>query len=91
MRVNGIVSKRWESWKFRLKILEMEKRSKNNWSLRCVKKCCGVWKLKVKKTKLGVKLHQSSSMFEILVARRKSVFDFSNAIVQNIELASCFV
>ena len=73
-RVKRIVYKRWKSWKFHLKILEMEKRSKNNWSLRCVRKCSEVWKLKVKKTNLGLKLHQSSSIFEIFVIKRKKFF-----------------
>jgi hypothetical protein len=75
-RVKRIVHKQWESWKFQLKILEMRERSENNWSLRCVRKCCQVWNLKVKKTQLGMKLHQSRSTFEILVARRKRILSF---------------
>ena len=61
----------WEYWKFQLRILEMRNRSQSKWSLRCVRKCCEVWKLKVKKVKLGVKFHQSGSTFEMFVVKRK--------------------
>lgn len=70
-RANRIVHQQWQSWKYQLKIVEMRKRSKNNWSLRCVRECCEVWKLKVKKVNLGAKFHQSRSVFEVLLVRRK--------------------
>ena len=76
-----IVHVQWKSWKFQLKILEMRKRSRNNWSQRCVRKCCEVWKLKVKKMKLGIKLHQSRSTFEIFVVRRKRILPFLSLFV----------
>ena len=75
-RAKRLVYERWESWKFQLKILEMRKRSKNNWSLRCVEKCCEVWKLKVKKVKLRLTLRQSGSTFEMFVVRRKGIISF---------------
>ncbi|XP_028393831.1 uncharacterized protein LOC114518104 [Dendronephthya gigantea] len=69
-RLHRLVQKNWESWKFQLKILERRRRSRNNWSLRCVTKCYNVWKMKVKKTQLRVKLHESCPGFEILFVKR---------------------
>ena len=73
-RLHRLVHRKWESWKFQLKILEMRKRSRNNWSRRCVKKCYKVWRTKVKKTQLRIKLRQSCPGFEILFVKRKEIF-----------------
>ena len=69
-KAKRLFREQWEYWKFQLRILEMRNRSQNNWSLRCVRKCCEVWKLKVKKVKLGIKFHQSGSTFEMFVVKR---------------------